>query len=363
MKSVLARRTTTDIAVRGPINAAALRKRAGELEDAWPGALRQEYFAFPTWTDSGLRLGASTRLARRVAGEEGGLLAKLSIAYGKAWPPSILKSFQLAERRFREGDLAMSAMLVALCGVTKFEDRRQAKTLHILAGLLDGREVNAVEAMEIAEIDSANVVALGKYSVDEARVPAGNARESGRWTRDGAQVAANSPAVPGPPADAAHAEQMRRWIALIAESYVDSQKWITEGTFGPFGPKVNKCNIFVDFVLTQAGIAPPRMIHGRGFDHPPTAGQWADPHIDVPGWRMLGAGEVPEAGDIVAQKIGYTNASGHVMFVGPDDTFIGTGEHGNGPVGTIEKIPKRISLTDDSGSALGPPMFRRWMGR
>ena len=46
---------------------------------------------------------------------------------------------------------------------------------------------------------------------------------------------------------------------------------------------------------------------------------------------MLSSGESPQPGDVVGQRIQWPNgATGHVMIVGPNATFIG--------VGTSEKI-------------------------
>jgi hypothetical protein len=52
------------------------------------------------------------------------------------------------------------------------------------------------------------------------------------------------------------------------------------------------------------------------------------------GWikQLDGAGESPEPGDVVAQRISFSDAGGHVMIVGPDaNTFIGSGSSAEQP--------------------------------
>lgn len=158
-------------------------------------------------------------------------------------------------------------------------------------------------------------------------------------------------------------EAVRKSIAEIAQSLVDDQRWATNTWYGIYKPGSNKCFLFVEFVLREAGADPGTPNSYYLMPSPPSAGQWADPNFDIPGWRVLGADDTPAAGDVVAQQISYGNASGHVMIVGEDDTFIGTGRHGNGPHGAIEQIPPQNSLTDDPDVPHGPLVYRRWVGK
>jgi len=58
-----------------------------------------------------------------------------------------------------------------------------------------------------------------------------------------------------------------------------------------------------------------------------SAANWADPSFAIPAWRVLSSGESPQPGDVVAQRIQWPNgATGHVMIVGPNATFIGVGK-------------------------------------
>lgn len=46
-----------------------------------------------------------------------------------------------------------------------------------------------------------------------------------------------------------------------------------------------------------------------GLGSPVTAGQWADPNYNVPGWQIVNS---PQAGDVVAIGANFSDASGHV---------------------------------------------------
>ena len=52
-----------------------------------------------------------------------------------------------------------------------------------------------------------------------------------------------------------------------------------------------------------------------GEDSAPTAAQWADPSFKIANWVVLKPGESPEPGDVVAEKINYSDATGHVGIV------------------------------------------------
>ncbi len=173
-------------------------------------------------------------------------------------------------------------------------------------------------------------------------------------------------APPKPPLSAeekqARAQRVRDKIVGAAEKYIGSQAWVTQGSRGNFGDPSNKCNLFVYEVLTEAG-ASPGLPNGHFGGNPPEAGQWADPNYAIPGWRVLAPDEGPEPADVVAQQIGYSDASGHVMILGQNGTVIGTGRQGNGPEGTIEIIPMPEILTDHAELVRSPKVFRRWVGR
>jgi len=123
-------------------------------------------------------------------------------------------------------------------------------------------------------------------------------------------------------------------IARHAANYKDSTDWAYDKKKGAFGCNVWKCNQFVGDVVKEAGA--PAEVNGRY----PTAGEWADKKTKIRNWRVLGADEKPQAGDVAAYKIpgchGCTGHSGivvgvdsqgvhamaaHYDVVGPDEKF------------------------------------------
>jgi hypothetical protein len=162
--------------------------------------------------------------------------------------------------------------------------------------------------------------------------------------------------------------KVRKRIADVAKGYVNSTQW-ADGTF--YNPlyhrDTNKCFVFVRDVLVEADGDPGKPNSRYLIPQPPYAGQWGDPSYAIPGWKVLDVDETPESGDVVAQKLGYSDASGHVMIVGDDNTFIGTGDPPGKDPGTIEQIPFRDFLgppkyRDDPSFFRGPLVFRRWIG-
>jgi hypothetical protein len=132
------------------------------------------------------------------------------------------------------------------------------------------------------------------------------------------------------PADRSSSD-IHQKIVDRASAQIGSGDWHFDVAKGNFGPGKDKCNLFVYDMLTDAG-ASPGLPNGHWWNpYPPTAANWADPSFAIPGWRVLGSGEIPQPGDVVGQRIPWDNgATGHVMIVGPNATFIG--------VGTSEKI-------------------------
>ncbi len=162
---------------------------------------------------------------------------------------------------------------------------------------------------------------------------------------------------------------VRRKIADIAQSWVGSKTWADAAYYNfLYGAGTNKCFLFVRDVLDAAGADPgtPNWLHG--LPRPPLAGQWGDPDFEIPGWVVLKDGESLAPGDVVAQQLGYTDASGHVMIVGDDNTFVGTGDPPGQPGGTTEQIPARDFLgpparQNDPNFWRGPLIYRRWIGQ
>jgi len=175
---------------------ASLREAIDDLEEAWRTSERRSRFErWIIWTAEGPRLGAATLLARKVAGEEARLLALLSVAFDRPWPPAILRKLEFAETGFRLGDLAKSAMHVALANFPPIENRQSAYRLHIAAGLLDKGFLTPLDLMKLCEIAPTGVAALTKYSPDQPRAPAGDT-DGGQWTREDGGAALEGPVSP-----------------------------------------------------------------------------------------------------------------------------------------------------------------------
>ena len=136
---------------------------------------------------------------------------------------------------------------------------------------------------------------------------------------------------------------IRQKIVDRANAQIGSTAWTTEVAKGNFPEGKNKCNLFVHEMLTDAD-ASPGLPNGHWYwkHFPPTAGQWADPSYAIPGWRVLGPDESPQPGDVAAQPRDYSDATGHVVIVGPNNTFIGVGSPPyDGAPEKIESGPKR----------------------
>ena len=106
-------------------------------------------------------------------------------------------------------------------------------------------------------------------------------------------------------------------IARVARGYVGSEDWLDM-------PGRNQCNIFVYDVLREVGHAPPKMFASRrsilGFrftlNYPPLARQWADPNFHIPFWGVVAGGpDRAKPGDIIAERINYSDATGHIGIV------------------------------------------------
>ncbi len=64
-------------------------------------------------------------------------------------------------------------------------------------------------------------------------------------------------------------------------------------------------------------------LFGEKGSSPITAGQWADRSYYIPGWEVV---DVPEAGDVVAIRGNFDDASGHVAIMICGTKSVGAGE-------------------------------------
>jgi RHS repeat-associated protein len=118
------------------------------------------------------------------------------------------------------------------------------------------------------------------------------------------------------------------------------------------------CNLFVGDVLSKAGIKPPQRTR-FGIDRGPiTAGTWADPNANIPGFKTV---STPQAGDIVAVAHNYVGATGHVAVV--TEAGGGSGPFSELSGNTIGANPKVGSHTTgwpwDGEEPVGTPVYHR----
>ena len=283
----------------------------------------------------------------------------------KAWVKTALD--QVVQVHLKQADLEF-----VWVGDDAVDPLEQAQTLQILVGAGIKTREEARADLGLAPGAGGKAGALGKYNenhdergrfatADNAVSPGGSPKPSPQ--APGIQVAMAERPELSDEDKRALAKRVRDNIVKTAEKYIGSQAWIDAATRRNYPAGSNKCNLFVYEILTEAG-ASPGLPNGRLWGSPPLAGQWADPSYAIPGWEVLTPAQVPEPGDVLAQQIGYSDASGHVMIVGGDNTVIGTGTQGNGPEGTIESIPMPKDLTNQHPwLALGPMVFRRWVGQ
>ncbi len=167
----------------GGTSTGRFRQTIVDLEESWAVETRHAlFYPFVTWTPEGPRLGAATLLTRNGHSEDR-LLALLSVAHACVLPENALKHLAWAEKEFHRGDLAKSAMHVALTGLPALVGSEAARRLHIAAGILDHRFLTPLGLMKACGFDCDALDALVKYSEDQPRVPKGNP-DGGQWTRD-----------------------------------------------------------------------------------------------------------------------------------------------------------------------------------
>ena len=148
------------------------------------------------------------------------------------------------------------------------------------------------------------------------------------WSPESAAFDGYANPIPTQPLTEKELALIRQKIVEGAQKQIGSGDWHFKATKGNFGPETDKCNLFVYDMLNDAG-ASPGLPNGHAWwkSYPPTAANWADPSFEIPGWRVLSSGESPQPGDVVAQRIQWPNgATGHVMIVGPNASFIGVGK-------------------------------------
>lgn len=146
-------------------------------------------------------------------------------------------------------------------------------------------------------------------------------------------------------------------IVKNAKKNNGSTDWAYEERNGRYGPGTNKCNVFVDDMLDASGVYttdPNGRTAEYGFGSAVTAGQWADPNYDIPGWKVV---QSPQAGDVVAIRGNFSDASGHVAIMISPTKSIGAG-HSEVHVTEFGSSPRYFS--DFPGN--NGYVYRRYVG-
>lgn len=125
-------------------------------------------------------------------------------------------------------------------------------------------------------------------------------------------------------------QQSRDALAAAAKSSVGSTAWAYDTP-----PCGNKCSKFVADTIHSIG-ADASFDLGGGKSRAPLAGEWANTKAKISGWRVLGADETPQPGDVAAVHIMnvHQGATGHVGIVALDPSgrlsAVAQGDHGLG---------------------------------
>lgn len=164
--------------------------------------------------------------------------------------------------------------------------------------------------------------------------PATTAASFTSVANDPIEVAQNTSAVPG--GNPSHTRTsmaslnklVRDTVAQTAQGYTGSTQWADNAP-----PAGNKCNLYVHDVLQQAAASPPfqtsfkqrlKYYLGRvnSAEYPALAGDWASPEKTLKCWNVQpGGADASQPGDVVAEAINYSDATGHVgIIVGSQQT-------------------------------------------
>ena len=107
-------------------------------------------------------------------------LALLAISTRTPIDPSTILHLEAAAGYWERGDKALANLRLVFAGLPKLRDPADAARLRAAEYLLD-QEMPPRELLRELDID-ATALGLVKYDSDQPRVPAGQGKESGRWT-------------------------------------------------------------------------------------------------------------------------------------------------------------------------------------
>jgi hypothetical protein len=145
-----------------------------------------------TITEEGLVLGAGTVLAKMehrrgrapelvLDGAEERILALLAAAYGRPIEATVIDNIRRASDYCGEGEVCLALIQLVLSGLPQLEDETASPRLFVAEKLLDAG-LAPRDLMKVLEIDPVPLDMLkAGFDPNQARVPAGNGRGSGRW--------------------------------------------------------------------------------------------------------------------------------------------------------------------------------------
>jgi hypothetical protein len=139
-------------------------------------------------TERGLVLGAGTLLAkldgkaRPIEADQERIWTLLAVAYGEKISQAVFGSLRRVAKHWKSGDKSLATIHLAQMGLPDIGEDAVYR-LSLAAELIDAGVAPRELARELGFDPAAD---LAKYNPDQPRVPAGNHRLSGEWSKDGA---------------------------------------------------------------------------------------------------------------------------------------------------------------------------------
>jgi RHS repeat-associated protein len=154
-------------------------------------------------------------------------------------------------------------------------------------------------------------------------------------------------------------------IANVAQKQVGSKGYLRRKRRGPYGPGTNKCNQFVADAIADSGIPRPKVPYTGwrgwlGLTRDPTAHEWADPSVNIPGWSAPLPISAAEPGNVIAQEHGDWGHSGIVVAPGQTASVNST----TNPEGIVTQNDWGFRPRGQNGDGPNdpPPVVRQYTG-
>ena len=149
-------------------------------------------------------------------------------------------------------------------------------------------------------------------------------------------------------------------LVQVAErdARVGSEKYLEGIANGDYGSATDKCNEAVADWIEQAGLGRPQVpyndLRGLIATRDPTAHEWADSNVDIPGWSKPMPVSQAQPGDVIA-AFGPVGGHGHVGIVDAEGFTISV---------SSRTLPAGIVVLNTWGFRPGSPVVvvRRYIG-